>query len=245
MDELILRQLSVSNGVRQGGVLSPILFTIYIEELLNDLRNLGVGCFCDSHFAGAFGYADDVVLLAPTPAALRMMLRCCEEFASKHSLRFNPTKTQLILFSWSPSSSCMAYFTLCGQQLSFVDTITHLGHLIHYSLSNVPDINHKLRYMVKKANCLLASFPRVGPVALTRLFQTYCLPLYGSALWSLSCPALYHIDVAFNKVLRRIWHLPSRSHTGIVHCTANLDSLYNLIYRRSNSLLSAALKCPS
>ena len=90
------------------------------------------------------------------------MLRCCEEFANKHSLRFNPTKTQLIRFSWSPSSSCMAYFTLCGQQLSFVDTITHLGHLIHYNLSDVPDINHKLRDMVKKANCLLASFPRVG-----------------------------------------------------------------------------------
>ena len=99
----------VSNGVRQGGVLSPILFTIYIDELLNDLRNLGVGCFCDSHFAGAFGYAD-VVLLAPIPAALTMMLRCCEEFANKHSLRFNPTKTQLIRFSWSPSSSCMAYY---------------------------------------------------------------------------------------------------------------------------------------
>ena len=161
------------------------------------------------------------------------------------SFRFNPTKTQLIRFSWSPSSSCMAYYTLCGQQLSFVDTITHLGHRIHYNLSDVHDINHKLHDMVKKANCLLASFPRVGPVVLTRLFQTYCLPLSGSALWSLSCPALYHIEVAFNKVLRRIWHLPSRSHTGIVHCTANLDILYNLVYRRSNSLLSAALKCPS
>ena len=92
-------------------------------------------------------------------------------------------------------------FTLCGQQLSFVDTITHLGHLIHYNLSDVADINHKLRDMVKKANCLLASFPRVGPVVLTRLFQSYCLPLYGSALRSLSCPAQYHIEVAFNKVL--------------------------------------------
>ena len=72
----------VSNGVRQGGVLSTILFTIHIDGLLNDLRILGVGCFCDSHFSGAFCYADDVVLLAPTPAALRMMLRCCEEFAN-------------------------------------------------------------------------------------------------------------------------------------------------------------------
>ena len=235
----------ISNGVRQGGVLSPILFTIYIDDLLDNLRNCGVGCFWDSVFAGAMGYADDVVLLSPSPAALRIMLHCCEDFAFERGLQFNPSKTQLIRFSWSSSSSCTARFNFCGQQLSFSDTVTHLGHLLHYNLSDVPDINHKLRDMVKKANCLLASFPRVGPIILTRLFQSYCLSLYGSALWTLSCPALYHLEVAFNKILRKIWHLPYRSHTGIVHLVANLDSLYNLVFRRSNSLLFAAAKCPS
>ena len=42
----------VSNGVRQGGVLSPIVFTIYI----GDLCKLGVGCHWDSLFAGALCY---------------------------------------------------------------------------------------------------------------------------------------------------------------------------------------------
>ena len=42
---------TVSNGVRQGGVLSPILFTMYMDDLLVDLSNLGVGCFWDSLFA--------------------------------------------------------------------------------------------------------------------------------------------------------------------------------------------------
>ena len=37
----------VLNGVRQGGVLSPILFTVYIDELLQHLQNLGVGCHWD------------------------------------------------------------------------------------------------------------------------------------------------------------------------------------------------------
>ena len=169
----------ISNGVRQGGVLSPTLFTMYIDDLLDDLCNLGVGCFWDSMFAGAFGYADDVVLLAPSPAALRLMLRCCEDFASKHRLRFNMSKTQLIRFSWSSSSSYKASFALCDQQLSFVDTVAHLGHLLHYNLSNVADIDQNLQDMVKKANCLLAFFPC--------LFQSYRLFLYGSALWTLSC----------------------------------------------------------
>ena len=236
---------SVSNGVRQGGVLSPILFTLYIDDLLVDLSKLGVGCFWDSMFAGALCYADDLVLLAPSPSALRIMLRCCENFSLLRGLRFNSSKTQLIRFSSSSSSSCTAHLHLCGHELPFRDTVMHLGHILQYNLSDLPDVNLKLKDMVAKANCLFASFPRVGPSVLTHLFRSYCLSLHGSCLWSLSSPALHSIEVAFNKILRKIWHLHYRSHSAIVHLVAKLVSLFNVVYRRSNSLLSAASNCPS
>ena len=78
---------SVTNGVRQGGVLSPILFTVYIDELLIQLKHLGVGCHWKHHFVGAVCYADDLALLAPSQAALRLMLRLCEQFADSHGLK--------------------------------------------------------------------------------------------------------------------------------------------------------------
>ena len=152
----------VTNGVRQGDVLSPILFTLYMDDLLMDLKSQGVGCFWDSFFAGALCYADDLVLLAPSPSALRIMIRCCEDFAASRDLRFNASKTQLIRFSYSPSSSCHTCILFCGQLLSFVDTATHLGHLLDFNLSDAPDINHKLCDMVKKANYVLVTFPSVG-----------------------------------------------------------------------------------
>ena len=65
---------TVSNGVRQGGVLSPVLFTIYMDELLLQLKHNAVGCHWDHHFAGVFCYADDLILLAPSLSALRIML---------------------------------------------------------------------------------------------------------------------------------------------------------------------------
>ena len=86
--------------------------------------------------------------------------------------------------------------------------------------------------MIRKANCLFASFPGVGPAILSRLFLSYCLSLYGSCLWSLSSPALRNIEVAFNKILRKIWHLHYRSHTAIVHLFANLPRLFNVVFHR-------------
>ena len=55
---------SVTNGVRQGGVLSPILFTVYLDDLLSSLKN-GIGCHWDGLFVGAAFYADDIAPLAP------------------------------------------------------------------------------------------------------------------------------------------------------------------------------------
>ena len=60
----------ISNGVKQGAVLSLILFTDYIDTLLTRLRESGVGCHIDGVFSGAFGYADDIVLLAQSLDAL-------------------------------------------------------------------------------------------------------------------------------------------------------------------------------
>ena len=173
-------------------------------------------------FAGALCYADDLVLLAPSPSALRTMLQCCESFALERGLRFNASKTQLIRFSFSFSSACAARFHLCGYELPFLDSVVHLAHLLSHNLCDTPDVNSKLRDMIRKANCLFASFPGVGPSILSRLFQSYCLSLYGSCLWSLSSPAIHNIEVAFNKILRKIWHLDYRSHTAIVHLVANL-----------------------
>lgn len=67
----------------------------YIDKLLLELRQQGVGC---SHFAGAYAYADDLAILAPSVSALRQMFRCCECFASMHGLKFNPVKHNLSSF---------------------------------------------------------------------------------------------------------------------------------------------------
>ena len=71
------RPFSTENGVKQGGVLSPILFIIYFDELLKKLEANKVGCHIGNTFIGALGYADDVTLLAPSVNALESMIKTC------------------------------------------------------------------------------------------------------------------------------------------------------------------------
>ena len=59
-------KFSISNG---GGVLLPILFTIYFDDLLLELERAGIGCYWCHHFVGAVCYADDIALLAPASSA--------------------------------------------------------------------------------------------------------------------------------------------------------------------------------
>ena len=68
---------SVGNDVKQGGVLSPVLFTVYIDGLIDQLRKKGLGCHFNDHFVGCFIYTDDITLLAPSRDALNDMLDVC------------------------------------------------------------------------------------------------------------------------------------------------------------------------
>ena len=65
---------NLSNGVKQGGVISPLLFNCYIDKLFSQLQHSGVGCQVGTSYIGAFGYADDIALAAPSMQCLKKMI---------------------------------------------------------------------------------------------------------------------------------------------------------------------------
>ena len=64
---------TVTNGVRQGDILSPYLFNVFIDDLSQVLRNTLYGCYVNKQCFNHVMYADDTLLLAPSPTALLLL----------------------------------------------------------------------------------------------------------------------------------------------------------------------------
>ena len=89
---------STTSGVKQGGAMSPILLSIYIDEMLTRLCMSRFGCMIGHKYYGAVGYAVDISLVAPSIYALNL------EFAYEYDLQFNPSKYQRIKYGSSTDS---------------------------------------------------------------------------------------------------------------------------------------------
>ena len=87
---------SFRNGVRHGGVISPVMFCVYVDVLLKLLSDAKVGCYIGHVFVGALAYEYDIVQLAPTARTMRKLLSLCDQFASGFNVLFNDKKSKCL-----------------------------------------------------------------------------------------------------------------------------------------------------
>ena len=213
-----------SNGVKQGGVLSPVLFCVYMDGLLDKLSHAGFGCYMGENFVGALAYADDIVLLAPTPTAMCRMLDICDEFAVEHDVLFNASKSKCIYFYPKCRSYSLLHrydvsqlnFTITGYNIEFVDSYKHLGHIISSTQTDDVDIHEKRSVFIGQANNVLCYFVNLSSTVKFRLFSSYCTSFFGSELWQLDNTCIDDICTVWRKAIRRVWSLPYNAHSRLL-----------------------------
>ena len=234
------------NGVKQGGVLSPVLFCLYIDGLLVALSKAGIGCFIGSNFVGALAYADDIVLLAPTASALRKMLAICDSYASEFNMVFNANKSKCLFllpssrrFLYDSLKSCS--FFIGGIPIEFVDSYSHLGHLITNKFTDSSDVVKRRNDFVGQVNNMLCYFCNLTPCVRNKLFQSYCTSFYGCELWILTTREIEDLCVSWRKGLRRVWSLPNTSHCYLLHLLSQCLPLFDEICRRSINFIRSCV----
>ena len=183
---------TVSNGVRQGAVSSAILFAVYIDELLNVLRQAKIGCHIDGIFYGALVFADDILLLSASCSGLQAMVNLCQSFVAQKNLKFgthpNPdkSKTKCIVFSKKRKDHLDLHpVHLDGVPLPWVSKVKHLGNLLQCDNSMSEDIQIKRGKFIGKVNSLLQEFHFVDSDIMVKLINLYATSFYGSGTWDL------------------------------------------------------------
>ena len=85
---------------RQGGVLSPFLFAVFVDSLVDRVKATGLGCCLNSVCVSILLYADGIILSAPSLKAIQLLLEVCEQELFSLDMFINAKKI-LLHSDWS------------------------------------------------------------------------------------------------------------------------------------------------
>jgi hypothetical protein len=142
--------IDIRSGIKQGGIMSGVLYDIYVDDLMKELLNSGCGCMIGDVYAGSIFYADDIILLSGSVRKMQSMLKICENYGVRYEIKFIPVKT-----NWFCTNvfckSVDVEFKICGQNILFTNYVAYLGvRLIMRRGKLVVDVNDRIR---KFNNC--------------------------------------------------------------------------------------------
>ena len=203
---------SIENGVKQGGILSPILFCVYIDVLLNCLIESKLGCHIGCVSYSAVGYADDVGLLTPSVQALQDILHICETFSEEFRVVFNSKMTTCMRIGSNGDPPARAV-SLNGSPLTWTRRIKHLGNII---TCDSEDITFKIGAFISQVNSLNCKMSEVSGNVKGQLLQTYCCSWYGCQTWDLASKSACQMNTEWNKAVRRTLRVPYTTHTNLL-----------------------------
>ncbi len=143
----------MSNGVRQGGILSPFLFNVYIDDLSRKLNECKTGCIVGDQVVNHLMYADDLVVLCPYTAALQQLLRICTQYGRKCDINYDAKKSKvMVVRSKEDRNSVFPTFHLSDGSLEMTEELKYLGHVFSNDLKDDSDIN-AVKYMHRPICC--------------------------------------------------------------------------------------------
>lgn len=199
-----------NKGIRQGDGLSPVLFSIFMNDLPDFLRNANCkGVNMNDHNFNCLMYADDLLLLSESADDLQHSINSLHNYSQEWKLKVNIAKTKVMIFNKQGRTINDHFFKCDNEQIEVVSKQTYLG--LNFTPSG--KFTYSRETLVKKGNKALASIRRmlsncdyVPVTTYCKLFDSLIKPmlLYGSEIWG---PELLQYKTPFDKSLIEQFHL--------------------------------------
>ena len=193
-------------GVRQGGVLSPDFYCIYVDDLLSILQSCDKGCYYKSYFAAALFYADDMAILSPSIKAMKILLELCGDYCNEWDICLNARKSKLLFFGKPIDISCEIH--LNGNKVEWAKEWKYLGVTLKSGRYFSCSVKERIAKFYRSANSILRIDGHSNDTVMLRLIESHCVPLLTYAI------EIVHVSdrdekrqlrVAYNSVFRRIF----------------------------------------
>jgi len=192
-------------GLRQGCILSPLLFNLYLNDLAVYLKSTGIGIVCGADTICMLMYADDLVILASTEQELQLLLNALNDWCNRYSMTVNSTKSNIVHFRNPAVNKTDFQFKGGDIALSVVEKYTYLGILLTEHLDFNITAKHVAQSASRALGLLISKCKLVGGVpynVFTKLYDSIVWPVisYCAGIWGIkqySC-----IDAVQNRAMR-------------------------------------------
>jgi hypothetical protein len=206
------RPIANLRGLLQGSSLSPLLFNLFINALLEEL--LQAPKVTTSRVStNVLAFADDLALVAESPRVMAQLLQICQRWSLRVGMQFAPDKCIVL----DPDER--TNYELYGTPLVRAAKIEYLG--IPFTRKGV-DLGANATRRAAKAKALASMFAAVGmnltgfsPDASARVYASFIRPVmeYGTALAPLKEAELRPLQLAQNFSLRAVFSAPRTTST--------------------------------
>jgi len=192
----------ITQGVRQGCTLSPVLFNLYLDEVIRIwFQKLQLSKYFKELIFNTLLFADDQLIIADTEENLQRAVYLLYKISKEYNLEIATGKTKV--FGFVGTDHLRAKITINDETLDQVNQFTYLGCGISYQFSN--DVELKLAKFLQLIGTIKRTIiGKVRTETILKLYNTLVLPafLYGSENWTLTASQRRRNEAAEMKLLR-------------------------------------------
>ena len=196
---------AVKAGVRQGGILSPDFYSIYVDDLVEILSAIGIGCYLKDVFLSILLYADDMALLAPSLKGLQTLLLATETYCKQWDIMLNAKKTKNMSFGVKHN---LPQLVIDGKQIEWVQSWSYLGiTLVSHKEFNC-SIDQKVKSFYRSVNAILRIEGRSNEMVMLQLLESKCVSIltYGiDVIHVANRDERRRLRVAYNSIFRKLF----------------------------------------
>ena len=241
--ETLSNWFDIEAGVRQGGILSPVFYCLYVDDLVKTLSEIGIGCHLRDTFLSILLYADDMALMAPSLKGLQTLLSATEQYCKTWDIMLNPKKTKNMLFGKSHS---LPHLQLDDKDIEWVDRWSYLGVVLKSHTTFNCCIDAKVKAFYRCANGILRIEGRSCETVMLQLLESHCLPILTYAIDVIvvaNRDERRRLRVAYNALFRKLFNYRTwESVTDLQH-TLCRPTWEELVDKRRSQFLERVSNC--